>query len=141
MPTVFLATPTSSCLTAMVRLTAWPLTMPFPTTMPTDGGTIAGGAWTSQTGLSNDNWRDRNASIQHLNTFLENADKGDLGCRRECQPGCSSTALWVRPTDSVRSTSTSSFRTMEARPHRAKLHGCAHLDIFFHRYYRHECSP
>ena len=37
--------------------------------------TIAGGAWTSQTGLSNDNWRDRNASIQHLNTFLENADK------------------------------------------------------------------
>ena len=34
-----------------------------------------GGAWTSQTDSSNDNWRDRNASIQHLNTFLENADK------------------------------------------------------------------
>ncbi len=37
--------------------------------------TIAGGAWTSQTTVSNDNWRDRNASIQFVNIFLENLDK------------------------------------------------------------------
>lgn len=36
---------------------------------------MAGGAWTSQTGVSTDNWRDRNASIQFVNTFLNNLDK------------------------------------------------------------------
>lgn len=37
--------------------------------------TMAGGAWTSQTGVSNDNWRDRIASIQFINIFLQNLDK------------------------------------------------------------------
>ncbi|MDE6268824.1 MAG: RagB/SusD family nutrient uptake outer membrane protein [Muribaculaceae bacterium] len=36
--------------------------------------TMAGGGWTSQTGVSTDNWRDRNASIQFLNLFLERVD-------------------------------------------------------------------
>lgn len=37
--------------------------------------TMAGGAWTSQTGVSTDNWRDRNASIQFVNIFLQNLEK------------------------------------------------------------------
>ena len=37
--------------------------------------TMAGGAWTSQTGVSNDNWRDRNASIQYANILLQKLDK------------------------------------------------------------------
>ncbi len=36
---------------------------------------IAGGAWTSQTGVSVNNWRDRNASIQYCNLFLERVDQ------------------------------------------------------------------
>lgn len=36
--------------------------------------TIAGGAWTSQTGVSVNNWRDRNASIQYCNLLLEHID-------------------------------------------------------------------
>ncbi|MDE5850522.1 MAG: RagB/SusD family nutrient uptake outer membrane protein, partial [Muribaculaceae bacterium] len=35
---------------------------------------IAGGAWNSQTGVSVNNWRDRNASIQYCNLFLERVD-------------------------------------------------------------------
>ncbi|MDE7349993.1 MAG: RagB/SusD family nutrient uptake outer membrane protein [Muribaculaceae bacterium] len=35
---------------------------------------IAGGSWTSQTGVSVNNWRDRNASIQYCNLFLERVD-------------------------------------------------------------------
>lgn len=37
--------------------------------------TMAGGAWTSQTGVSTDNYRDRNASIQFINIFLRNLEK------------------------------------------------------------------
>ncbi len=37
--------------------------------------TMAGGAWTSQTGVSNDNWRDRNASIQYVNLMLQKLDQ------------------------------------------------------------------
>lgn len=33
---------------------------------------MAGGSWTSQTGVSTDNWRDRNASINYCNIILEN---------------------------------------------------------------------
>lgn len=36
---------------------------------------IAGGAWNSQTGVSVNNWRDRNASIQYCNLFLEKVDE------------------------------------------------------------------
>ncbi len=36
--------------------------------------TMAGGAWTSQTGVSNDNWRDRNASIQYANILLNSLE-------------------------------------------------------------------
>lgn len=36
---------------------------------------LAGGAWTSRTGVSNDNWRDRNASIQYCNLYLDQVDK------------------------------------------------------------------
>lgn len=36
--------------------------------------TIATGGWTSQTGVSVDNWRDRNASIQFVNLFLAHVD-------------------------------------------------------------------
>ncbi len=36
--------------------------------------TMAGGAWTSQTGVSVNNWRDRNASIQYCNLLLEHID-------------------------------------------------------------------
>lgn len=36
---------------------------------------MAGGSWTSQTGVSTDNWRDRNASIQFLNIFIKNLEK------------------------------------------------------------------
>ena len=39
-----------------------------------DYRTIAGGAWTSQTGVSVNNWRDRNASIQYCNLLLEHID-------------------------------------------------------------------
>lgn len=35
---------------------------------------IAGGSWTSQTGVSVNNWRDRNASIQYCNLLLEHVD-------------------------------------------------------------------
>jgi len=35
---------------------------------------MAGGAWTSQTGVSVNNWRDRNASIQYCNLLLEHVD-------------------------------------------------------------------
>ena len=35
---------------------------------------MATGSWTSQTGQSVNNWRDRNASIQYCNLFLEHAD-------------------------------------------------------------------
>jgi len=35
---------------------------------------MAVGSWTSQTGLSVNNWRDRNASIQYCNILLENID-------------------------------------------------------------------
>lgn len=35
---------------------------------------MAGGAWNSQTGVSVNNWRDRNASIQYCNLFLERVD-------------------------------------------------------------------
>ncbi len=35
---------------------------------------MAGGAWTSQTGVSVNNWRDRNASIQYCNLLLEHID-------------------------------------------------------------------
>lgn len=37
--------------------------------------TMAGGAWTSQTGVSNDNWRDRIASIQYVNILLDNLER------------------------------------------------------------------
>ncbi len=36
---------------------------------------IAEGSWTSRTGVSNDNWRDRNASIQYCNLYLSNVDE------------------------------------------------------------------
>lgn len=36
---------------------------------------MAGGAWNSQTGVSVNNWRDRNASIQYVNTVLDHIDK------------------------------------------------------------------
>lgn len=36
--------------------------------------TIATGGWTSRTGVSINNWRDRNASIQFVNIFLEHVD-------------------------------------------------------------------
>lgn len=36
--------------------------------------TIATGGWTSRTGVSVNNWRDRNASIQYVNIFLEHVD-------------------------------------------------------------------
>lgn len=36
--------------------------------------TMAEGAWTSQTGASVNNWRDRNASIQYCNLLLEHID-------------------------------------------------------------------
>lgn len=36
---------------------------------------MAGGSWTSQTGVSTDNWRDRNASIQFINIFLDNLER------------------------------------------------------------------
>lgn len=36
---------------------------------------MAGGAWNSQTGVSVNNWRDRNASIQYCNLFLEKVDE------------------------------------------------------------------
>lgn len=36
---------------------------------------MAGGAWNSQTGVSVNNWRDRNASIQYCNLFLERVDE------------------------------------------------------------------
>ena len=39
-----------------------------------DYRTMAGGAWTSQTGVSVNNWRDRNASIQYCNLLLEHID-------------------------------------------------------------------
>ncbi len=35
---------------------------------------LAGGSWTSQTGVSVNNWRDRNASIQYCNLLLEHID-------------------------------------------------------------------
>ncbi|MCM1489839.1 MAG: RagB/SusD family nutrient uptake outer membrane protein [Muribaculum sp.] len=35
---------------------------------------MAGGSWTSQTGVSVNNWRDRNASIQYCNLLLEHVD-------------------------------------------------------------------
>lgn len=35
---------------------------------------MAGGSWTSQTGVSVDNWRNRNASIQYCNLLLEHVD-------------------------------------------------------------------
>jgi len=35
---------------------------------------MAGGSWTSQTGVSVNNWRDRNASIQYCNLLLEHID-------------------------------------------------------------------
>lgn len=35
---------------------------------------MAGGSWTSQTGVSVNNWRDRNASIQYCNILLEHVD-------------------------------------------------------------------
>ena len=35
---------------------------------------MAGGSWTSQTGVSVNNWRDRNASIQYCNLVLEHVD-------------------------------------------------------------------
>ncbi|MDE5674042.1 MAG: RagB/SusD family nutrient uptake outer membrane protein [Muribaculaceae bacterium] len=35
---------------------------------------LAGGSWTSQTGVSVNNWRDRNASIQYCNLLLEHVD-------------------------------------------------------------------
>lgn len=35
---------------------------------------MAGGAWNSQTGVSVNNWRDRNASIQYVNTVLDHID-------------------------------------------------------------------
>lgn len=39
-----------------------------------DYRTMAQGAWTSQTGVSVNNWRDRNASIQYCNLLLEHID-------------------------------------------------------------------
>lgn len=36
---------------------------------------LAGGSWTSQTGVSVNNWRDRNASIQYCNLLLEHVDE------------------------------------------------------------------
>lgn len=36
--------------------------------------TIATGGWTARTGVSVNNWRDRNASIQYANIFLEHVD-------------------------------------------------------------------
>lgn len=36
---------------------------------------MAGGSWTSQTGQSVNNWRDRNASIQYCNLLLEHVDE------------------------------------------------------------------
>lgn len=39
-----------------------------------DYKTIAEGGWTSQTGVSVNNWRDRNASIQYCNLLLEHID-------------------------------------------------------------------
>ncbi len=36
---------------------------------------MATGSWTSQTGQSLNNWRDRNASIQYCNLFLEHVDE------------------------------------------------------------------
>lgn len=36
---------------------------------------MAGGSWTSQTGLSVNNWRDRNASIQYCNILLSRIDQ------------------------------------------------------------------
>lgn len=36
---------------------------------------MATGSWTSQTGQSVNNWRDRNASIQYCNIFLEHVDE------------------------------------------------------------------
>ena len=63
--------------------------MPYPSSSENDVATddavsnqldnsylkIAGGAWNSQTGVSVNNWRDRNASIQYCNLFLEKVDE------------------------------------------------------------------
>ena len=63
--------------------------MPYPSTPENDVATddavsndinnewliMAGGAWTSQTGLSVNNWRDRNASIQYCNIVLSRIDE------------------------------------------------------------------
>ena len=47
--------------------------------------TMATGGWTSRTGKSVDNWRDRNASIQFVNLVLKHVDNTHRthGCIRQ----------------------------------------------------------
>ena len=47
--------------------------------------TMAEGAWTSQTGVSVDNWRDRNASIQYCNLLLDHIDNVTFAADEDLQ--------------------------------------------------------
>lgn len=47
--------------------------------------TMATGGWNSQTGVSVDNWRDRNASIQYCNLLLEHIDNVTFAAKEDLQ--------------------------------------------------------